>query len=1775
MNTNSFIAFGIGTLLLGATYCRGVVDNGPATPAGNLLESSVTAEDIDVKASRAYQDGVELPKAGMAFSGAMGLAAPVAWQMRGESGDAKDREVQFILVLNRAVPLGTLLATDVAALSMLNPDLAAPAEGAPVTNQWRALPFNSRSGGSLKIATLPPGTTVKALLLTCRVKGDAAYGMPFIRLCKSRFCNNTPAAVANAESEYTCRPQMGSPFTQYAYYVTEGYNFWQNTGPDNEKRIPRVAVSDVAPSWFQLSWNESRKIAAIYLEGNYKDFTLHAFRGPAGINPALGTPEEWFKLRGWKTVDPAGRLILLAEPVTTRGLKLTASKLYSSDKVAVISALHIYADLGNEAVPDFKPVADHPPFKIPYTVTVDGTASMVVNDAAGRRIANLLGRESRKQGEETEYWDLKDYNGAFVAPGSYTCVGLQGPVLKLAYQTTPYPNVEANDPENTPWLNGESGPGGWMADHSTPSAVCAAGDRVYLSSPCSESGVSLIECDLTGRKLWGHANFAAWTGPSFLAGDALNVYGGAPGNMFTPEVVWQVNNTSKATRTFISVAGTSSRNRGMQSLAISGGKLFMSIRASENWLGNANTADEVDIEKCLPFYRAKSKNDNSYAGDSRTDFLRMFRITGTPPGQSSGLTYLDSTDLPSSRQYILLAFNKPVPLGSLIFPHPEGNYDLRFSLLKADGKYPPNPKRKEDWVEFYRGRGRGWTVLPAPTNVLTRALLVTFDKGQSDVDDIVNEEPSVSADGGDLSLSAAPAPGSARSGWKGQMEGMKLLRRRFAAVTNATVRVNSGSVSALGEWEAQRTKPLSPADPGIYLLEWKNPQGIRGLAIKEIDGKKTEIDVFEGRDGTPVDLTGTNNWKQIASYEQTTRYYYNPDVNQNCDARYMDGYVDFGQEVKTRAIRLRVVEQWTSRGEGRDGLQGVRRDHGGMTLDPARCRVYGVAALQYLGGEIPVDPISTDRVESWNLADGKLAGEFHLPAPGDLAALPDGLLLAVSGTNVVTFNPADGKATPLPLDVIRPGAVAVDARGSLYVFDQDPSRLNVRVFSREGKALRTIGTPGGFKVGPWDPTRIATPGIRVALAIDAKGQLWVTEANYNGKRTTLWAADGTFLREMLGNTAYGGGGCLDPYDTRRLYYAAQGGATFEFELDWTKGPGGTRLKNLLWLGDSPGGEVPIMIKDRLYLVTRREFETQKCGVVYLYEKDHLRRVAAMGLAGGFAPLRTPEIMASLGAQPLENFQFVWSDRNGDGKPQVDEIVFTPAHIRGVNWFDRSLGIQAGTHRYEVKEFTSDGVPIYMDRDLQAPTVSANDSGLLLPNGQTVFFRRGHDKYKTGNVGIDSSGKETWFWPTEGYGVHALYSARPYFVSQVVAEFGIVGAETAPVGDLGGLFVTHNNVGSWNVWTTDGILASRIFLDIRDGRRQAWSMREHQRGLDLSLITVGQEHFTAYFCRSQADNKYYVVSGHNHVSVVEVEGLDQFKRFTKPLEVKAEDIRAAQEWDQARQSRVLYQRAPLITCTRLVKPPVLDGSLEDWPETPSAVMGERGDAAFWMGYDDKNLYAAWKIRGHGPLKNNGNDWHRIFKTGAAVDLQIGVNPEAPFNRKGPAVGDSRLVLTMQKGVPKAVFYRPNEPGAPKALAWETHTMVFRSEFDRVEEAKDVTFVAGPLDSREGAGYVVEASIPLARLGLNPKPGLRLKMDWGFLESGADGNEVLQRQYWANQSTRIIADEASEAQLSPGLWGYVLFAGKTTSQLDQLGSDNVLDGDKGKKMSDEEVLDLLGK
>ncbi|MEI6637569.1 MAG: hypothetical protein WCO99_13445, partial [Planctomycetota bacterium] len=684
---------------------------------------------------------------------------------------------------------------------------------------------------------------------------------------------------------------------------------------------------------------------------------------------------------------------------------------------------------------------------------------------------------------------------------------------------------------------------------------------------------------------------------------------------------------------------------------------------------------------------------------------------------------------------------------------------------------------------------------------------------------------------------------------------------------------------------------------------------------------------------------------------------------------YIDGYVDFGREVSTRAIRMRVKEQWMWKGAGRAALYGVRRDRGGLDLDPTRCRIYGVAVLRVAGGDTPVDILATQRIEVYDLATKKLVKEIPFPQGSDLAFAPDGSLHGISAGKVVKVDVEGGKHMPLPLDVGRPTAITFGKAGELFVFDSAADQRVVRVFDASGKPLRTIGTPGGRIVGPYDPTRFtSSPDVAVDLAVDAKDQLWVVECDWTPKRVSLWNVDGTFKKDMLGNTSYGGGGVLDPYDTSRLYYNG-----LEFALDWKTGA--TALKNVLWQGDAPAGDQTIRIKDRDYLVTRPMFLTQPVGIVYLREKDRMKCVAAMGAAGSFRVLQTAAIIEKLGRQPLGSFDFVWSDRSGDGMPQPDEVEFFPQGKPSATpgRFDETLGVDSPGFRYDVKEIPASGVPVYERREkkFDSRVVRMADGG---------FFVVGDDERM---AAVDDDGKATWTHPTEGWGVHALTAAKqPWYPGQTVAQFDVVGHETATKGDLGEFFVTNGNCGVWHIWTADGLLAGRIFRDQLGPVKKGWGMKEHNRGLDLTDVTVGQEHFGGSFCQARADGRFYAVAGHNHASVVEVQGFEKFKRLGGTLTVTQKDVDDAMEWDRKVQSRKLYEVAKMIECRRRKGGITPDGNPTEWELTSAALEGR--DAALAMAYDDKNLYVCFTIRGSGPLKNTGNDWRRLFKTGAAVD-----------------------------------------------------------------------------------------------------------------------------------------------------------------------------------------------
>ncbi|MEI6786939.1 MAG: hypothetical protein WCL49_00515 [bacterium] len=1618
-------------------------------------------------------------------------------------GDGAGKAVHLLFAFATPLPAGTLVTDWAAAFS------AGPAPASPDDAAWKAIETPPRQAEP-RLLPLPADARLSGLRLTARTPEQGTLVLPLLKVLAGRHFNATPFAFVNAESEYTLENPGGPPVVFRATSLTQGQGEWRNTGEDRAKRIPRAPVSDVLPSWVVLSWNEPHLFEGLIMRGNLSNVKVYAFTGPAGINPSLAPDAQWRRLSFRQVFERGnggmGERWLAVAPVETRGVKVLIERTDGSP-VARLNALSAIARLRTDTIP--APVVRPPSgIAIPYELKEAGEVTMVITDAGGRPIRNLMARRQRDAGANREFWDLKDTGGKLMPPGRYGFKAITHPPLTLRYQMTPYPNIGNHAPENTPWPTSLSGRGGWLADHSSDGALATAGDRAWLGSGTAEGGHAMLEADLDGRKRWGRHNFIAWTGPQLLAANEKSVFAYAwsaqasqwPGGA---DFIWRVEAESHETRTLATLPPTSDRARGVRGMAALDDQLLLAVRGDLRWLVNAVSEADIDPAKCRPILSGPDPRD-PLAPDPRRDFLRLFRITGSPPGQQGkGLTYLASERGPEVRQHILLAFNRPAELGTMVFPMlPPGEIAVRFSTLKKGLTLPADLYNEELWQTVPLPKNlQGWSAVPFLPDTVTRALRITFIKG---VDDEFAD------------ALAMPGDNPKQGAWSASIEGMKLLRRRYESLLpEASVMVNSGVINAAGEWDARRDTPLTPEEPAVYALHWKRSQPVRGLAIKEIDAKRVEIDVFTGGDGQAIDIKDDSLWRQVADYTPPLRDYY----GQNSDARYIDGYVDFGPDVVTRAVRLRMVEQWTTRADGAAGMVGVRRDRGGMELSPSRCHVYGVAPLRHLGGA-PEDPLGAHRLEVVNTTTGKIERELPLPDGGALAVGPGGTAYGLSGNRILRLDLKDGKHEAVVEGLQSPRALAVDAKGRFYVFEGAPELQVVRIYDGKGRLDGQFGTPGGFRAGPWDPTRF---GNVTALSIDSRGQIWVAESQQFPKRTTLWNPDGTFRRELFGRTGYGGGGVGDPGNPNLLYYGP-----LEFEMDPKTGL--TRLRSLTWTGPMPAGEQPIYVNGRKYMVTRQCFFRQSVGIVYLYDGGALKPVAAMGMAGGFSPLTAPRFRPLLGGKPLAHYQFVWSDLNGNGEVDPDEVRLMPATIVDVTNFDPFLGVTGGRQAYkqgdflafEVERFLPTGVPVYAVRELPFK----GDNAYRLRNGN--YFMLGEAR------GRAPDGTELWHYPTEGTGVHAYYKAGPFSPEQVVAEFSIIGHGIAPKGDLGEYLVTSSNPGAWHLWTADGLLAAYIFLDQRDPRARLWNMPEARRGMIVENVTAGQEHFWGSV--TQADDGR-TLGVYNSTHVFEIEGMDRFRRFSGTLDVTAQDVRTA--FDAVRQDAAgeAYGAARLASLQRIEVPVRIDGDGGDWGgiEPMQLELPSPFSASLRIAHDGTQLYALYEVSGMGPFKNSGEDTRQLFKTGAAVDLMLGVDPAARADRRVPVAGDQRLLFAMLGGQPVAMLYEAVVPGLSGHTPERFATLVFATSFDRIRRLDNARIAV----RGHANGYTLEAAVPLRELGLPPEPGALIKFDWGVMRADPEGHGLLGRYYWSNRATSILSDVALEASLDPYLWGHMRF------------------------------------
>jgi hypothetical protein len=188
-----------------------------------------------------------------------------------------------------------------------------------------------------------------------------------------------------------------------------------------------------------------------------------------------------------------------------------------------------------------------------------------------------------------------------------------------------------------------------------------------------------------------------------------------------------------------------------------------------------------------------------------------------------------------------------------------------------------------------------------------------------------------------------------------------------------------------------------------------------------------------------------------------------------------------------------------------------------------------------------------------------------------------------------------------------------------------------------------------------------------------------------------------------------------------------------------------------------------------------------------------------------------------------------------------------------------------------------------------------------------------------------------------------------------------------------------------------------------------------------------------------------------------------------------------------------------------------------------------EATVFLTYDNDKLIVSFDVRDDSPMKNAAKDFAMLFKGGDACDVMLGADPKADPKRARPVAGDVRLLFSVMDDKPVCVLY------APVAGQAEKKPRTFSSptgneEFERVVVVEDAKVVV----ARKEGGYVLEAGVPLAAVGLVPQPGTLLRGDVGVLFSDPGGSRTVLRAYYANRRTAIVNDIPSEARLEPQRW-----------------------------------------
>ncbi len=562
-------------ILCSPAFCRAAAI--ASQPQSGSFATPITDASIDNVASAEWVDNAERP-----LANPTALRQIVWTQATAPGGGAltygasPQPGVRHLrLGFTSPVVVGTVLVRGGGQLSVLRPDAAYPGNLADET-QWLPAqrlvsPGNGQpvapdsaaaepasvevDAGSYALWILPPGTRTRALRFThTALATDSKFegSLGGVYLVSGRFANLAPQAVVVPSANESAASRL----------TDEKYNDWRawDNGPDF-----RHPVTETTPEFVFLTWPQPVSLRGIaLLWAGFNRYDVQTLTGPDSLTAQAAPESAWHPVGRPAEISnqyprPLGVDWLdFGKTIQTRALRLRitattneshhphlAGKARNGTRVWLGEIMAISPLTGNLAQNALRTVnvpnaviasRPQPPIPVHFTLAAAGNVSLVIDDAHGNRVRNLVADTFFPAGPNTVFWDGSDdlgrnYDAAlhgayviptnFVQPGHYQVRGLVHQAIDLHYEFSVY------NSGHPAWETAD-GKGGWLTNHTPPSAALflpagrAPGGKplVYLGSYVSEGGSALAWVDLDGNKQGGRGWIGgAWTGAPYLATD--------------------------------------------------------------------------------------------------------------------------------------------------------------------------------------------------------------------------------------------------------------------------------------------------------------------------------------------------------------------------------------------------------------------------------------------------------------------------------------------------------------------------------------------------------------------------------------------------------------------------------------------------------------------------------------------------------------------------------------------------------------------------------------------------------------------------------------------------------------------------------------------------------------------------------------------------------------------------------------------------------------------------------------------------------------------------------------------------------------------------------------------------------------------------------------------------------------------------------------------------------------------------------------------------------